>query len=260
MARDVLVTGATGTLGWKVVGAATAAGHHVRAMIRRSHVGYTGVHWSQGDLLAGTGVDAAVDGMDVIMHCATQATGDKDVTSTQNLITAAKRAGVAHIIYISISTYRSSASTGFRCRTTGRSCASSGRSTRRASGVGHTVLRATQLHDLIKTSFAIQRGAVPAHPYPRGRQAACRTHRLRICRASRLHRWPRRPYTRRAGTHGPRRPGRASARRRSAGAGAHRRRLPNGCEPGAGQCGRHHRLCRIPRGGQIKFAHLSASP
>jgi uncharacterized protein YbjT (DUF2867 family) len=52
MTREVLVTGATGTLGRKLVGAATAAGHHVRAMSRRSHVGYTGVHWSQGDLLA----------------------------------------------------------------------------------------------------------------------------------------------------------------------------------------------------------------
>jgi uncharacterized protein YbjT (DUF2867 family) len=102
MARSVLVTGATGTLGRKVVGEAIAAGHHVRAMSRRSHVGYTGVHWSQGDLLAGTGVDAAVDGVDVIVHCATQGTRDKDVTSTQNLITAARRAGVAHIIYVSI--------------------------------------------------------------------------------------------------------------------------------------------------------------
>src|SRR5260370_37952032 len=99
MARAVLVTGATGTLGRKVVGAATAAGHHVRAMSRRSHVGYTGVHWAQADLLANTGVDAAVEGIDVIVHCATQSTGDKDVTSTENLITAARTAGVAHSIY-----------------------------------------------------------------------------------------------------------------------------------------------------------------
>ena len=55
--RGILITGATGTLGRKVVGAATAAGHHVRAMSRRSHVGYTGVHWAQADLLANTGVD-----------------------------------------------------------------------------------------------------------------------------------------------------------------------------------------------------------
>ena len=61
MARTVLITGATGTLGRKVVGTATAAGHDVRAMSRRSHVGYTGVHWTQADLLADTGIDAAVE-------------------------------------------------------------------------------------------------------------------------------------------------------------------------------------------------------
>ena len=72
MTREVLVTGATGALGRKLVGAATAAGHHVRAMSRRSHVGYTGVHWSQGDLLANTGIDAAVEGVDVVVHGATQ--------------------------------------------------------------------------------------------------------------------------------------------------------------------------------------------
>ena len=102
MGREVLVTGATGTLGRKLVGAATAAGHNVRAMSRRSHVGYTGVHWAQADLLANTGVDAAVEGVDVVVHCATQGTGDKDVTSTENLIAAARRAGVAHIVYVSI--------------------------------------------------------------------------------------------------------------------------------------------------------------
>ena len=50
---QVLITGATGTLGHRVVGEATEAGHKVRALSRRDHVGYTGVHWSQGDLLTG---------------------------------------------------------------------------------------------------------------------------------------------------------------------------------------------------------------
>ena len=36
MARDVLITGATGTLGHRVVGEATEAGHNVRALSRRS--------------------------------------------------------------------------------------------------------------------------------------------------------------------------------------------------------------------------------
>ena len=150
MVREVLITGATGTLGRKLVGAATAAGHHVRAMSRRSHVGYTGVHWSQGDLLANTGVDAAVEGVDVVVHCATQGTGDKDVTSTENLITAARRAGVAHIVYVSIVGIDRIPLPYYKTKL---------RVERdlEASSVGHTVLRATQFHDLIKMSFSIQR-------------------------------------------------------------------------------------------------------
>jgi uncharacterized protein YbjT (DUF2867 family) len=150
MTHEVLVTGATGKLGRKLVGAATAAGHRVRAMSRRSHVGYTGVHWSQGDLLANTGVDAAVDGVDVIVHCATQGTGDKDVTSAQNLITAARRAGVAHTIYVSIVGIDTFPLPYYQTKLGVERALD-------ASGIGHTVLRATQFHDLIKLTFSIQR-------------------------------------------------------------------------------------------------------
>jgi uncharacterized protein YbjT (DUF2867 family) len=150
MSRSVLVTGATGTLGRKLVGAATAAGNNVRAMSRRSHVGYTGVHWAQGDLLANAGVDAAVDGMDVIVHCATQFTRDKDVTSTQHLIAAARRAGVAHIIYVSIVGIDRIPLPYYKTKLRVEQAL-------QASDVGHTVLRATQFHDLIKLIFAVQR-------------------------------------------------------------------------------------------------------
>ncbi|WP_110318772.1 SDR family oxidoreductase [Mycolicibacterium moriokaense] len=150
MPRGILITGATGTLGRKLVGAATAAGHHVRAMSRRSHVGYTGVHWAQGDLLANTGVDAAVEGIDVIVHCATQGTGDKDITSTENLITAARRAGVAHIVYVSIVGIDQIPLGYYTTKLRVEHALES-------SDVGHTVLRATQFHDLIKVIFSIQR-------------------------------------------------------------------------------------------------------
>jgi uncharacterized protein YbjT (DUF2867 family) len=150
MSRHVLVTGATGTLGRKVVGAATAAGHQVRAMSRRSHVGYTGVHWAQGDLLANSGVDAAVDGVDVVVHCATQGTRDKDVASTENLITAARKAGVSHIVYVSIVVIDRIPLPYYKTKLRVERVLE-------ASGIGHTVLRATQFHDLIKMSFTIQR-------------------------------------------------------------------------------------------------------
>jgi uncharacterized protein YbjT (DUF2867 family) len=150
MTRDVLITGATGTLGRKVVGAATEAGHQVRAMSRHSHVGYTGVHWAQGDLLANTGVDAAVDGIDVIVHCATQGTRDKDVTSTENLVTAARKARVPHIIYVSIVGIDRIPLPYYKTKLRVEH-------TLESSGIGHTVLRATQFHDLVKMTFALQR-------------------------------------------------------------------------------------------------------
>lgn len=150
MAARVLVTGATGTLGRRVVGAATAAGHQVLAMSRRPHVGYTGVHWAQADLLTGSGVDAAVDGADVVVHCATQATRDKDVTSMQHLLAASRRGGVNHVVHVSIvgidriplPYYRTKLRVEHELE---------------ASGLPHTVLRATQFHDLIATTFSVQR-------------------------------------------------------------------------------------------------------
>jgi uncharacterized protein YbjT (DUF2867 family) len=152
MSRRVLVTGATGTLGRKVVGAATEAGHRVRAMSRRSHVGYTGVHWAQGDLLSATGIDAAVEGVDVVVHCATQGTGDKDVVSAENLIRAARTAGVAHIVYVSIVGIDQIPLPYYKTKLRVERALET-------SGVAHTVLRATQFHDLVRMSFAVQRFA-----------------------------------------------------------------------------------------------------
>jgi uncharacterized protein YbjT (DUF2867 family) len=150
MASRVLVTGATGTLGRQVVGAATAAGHHVLAMSRRSHVGYTGVHWSQADLLTGEGVDAAVDGIEVIVHCATQGTRNKDVASMENLLAAARRAGVGHIVHVSIAGIDRIPLPYYRTKLRVEQAL-------QASGLGHTVLRATQFHELIEVVFSIQR-------------------------------------------------------------------------------------------------------
>ena len=144
MTYEVLVTGATGTLGRQVVGAATAAGHRVRALSRRSHVGYTGVHWSQGDLLSGSGMDAAVDGIEVIVHCATQAIGNKDAVAADHLIGAARRGGVAHIIYVSIVGIDAIPLPYYKTKLRVEQALA-------ASGIGHTVLRATQFHDLIET-------------------------------------------------------------------------------------------------------------
>ncbi|BBY82074.1 NAD(P)H-binding protein [Mycolicibacterium pulveris] len=150
MGRSVLVTGATGTLGHCVVPEAVDAGHRVRALSRKNRMGYTGVHWARGDLLAGTGLAAALDGVDVVVNCATQFAGDKDVTSMANLIEAARRAGVGHIVHVSIVGIDRIPLPYYRTKLRVEQLLET-------SDIGHTVLRATQFHDLIHAIFAAQR-------------------------------------------------------------------------------------------------------
>ena len=97
----MLVTGATGTLGREVLPVAVAAGHRVRALSRHNHSD-DDVRWHRCDLLTGAGVDAALQGVDVVINCATQFVGDKDVTSMRNLVASARRAGVGHVVHVSI--------------------------------------------------------------------------------------------------------------------------------------------------------------
>ncbi|MGV0837375.1 SDR family oxidoreductase [Mycolicibacterium thermoresistibile] len=146
---ELLITGATGTLGRRVVDAAVTRGHRVRALSRADRNG-TEVRWHRGDLLTGDGVAAAVDGVDVIVHCATQPTGDKDVTATQQLITAARRAAAPHLIYVSIVGVDRIPLPYYRTKLRVEQLLA-------ASDVAHTVLRVIQFHDPIVTLFAVQR-------------------------------------------------------------------------------------------------------
>lgn len=150
MSRQVLVTGATGTLGRRVVPAAAAAGHQVHALSRGDRHDDDAVRWHRGDLLEGAGIERAVAGVDTIVHCATQPTGDKDVASMQNLITAARAAGVGHVIYVSIVGIDQIPLPYYRTKLRVEQLLES-------SDVGHTILRATQFHDLITTTFSVQR-------------------------------------------------------------------------------------------------------
>ncbi len=146
----VLVTGATGTLGRQVSAAAVAAGHDVFALSRSEHTDSGQLHWRRADLLSGERIDAAVDGVNVIVNCATQPTRDRDVTSMQNLTAAVRRAGVGHLVHVSIVGIDRIPLPYYRTKLRVEQVLA-------ASGVGHTVLRATQFHDLVTTSFAIQR-------------------------------------------------------------------------------------------------------
>src|SRR5215468_3073443 len=96
----VLVTGGTGTLGRRVVPRLRDAGCSVRVLSRRSHEASEDIEYVIGDVTTGEGLDAAVAGVEIIVHCAGSSKGDE--AKTLNLVRAASRAGTRHLVYISV--------------------------------------------------------------------------------------------------------------------------------------------------------------
>jgi uncharacterized protein YbjT (DUF2867 family) len=100
MTAPVLVTGGTGTLGRRLVARLRDTGCNVRVLSRRHHEGADGIEFITGDLATGEGIEPAVDGAGTIVHCAGSSKGDED--KARNLVQAASRAGVVHLVYISV--------------------------------------------------------------------------------------------------------------------------------------------------------------
>jgi uncharacterized protein YbjT (DUF2867 family) len=101
MPELILVTGGTGNLGSKVVRRLQERGCRVRVLSRKERPSQTGVEYVVGNLGKGTGLDQALVGVDVIVHCASATKGD--VEATRNLVNAAKALKIPpHLIYISI--------------------------------------------------------------------------------------------------------------------------------------------------------------
>jgi uncharacterized protein YbjT (DUF2867 family) len=99
-AREILVTGGTGSLGSRVVDRLKEAGEDVRVMSR-----YRRANTVRGDLLTGEGLEEAVEGVGTIIHCASsplRKTRQVDVEGTKLLLQEAARAGVSHVVFISI--------------------------------------------------------------------------------------------------------------------------------------------------------------
>jgi uncharacterized protein YbjT (DUF2867 family) len=147
----ILLTGGTGTLGRLVVPLLHEADIEVRILSRQDHDSVAGIEFVTGDLAAGEGVEAAVAGVETIVHCAGSAKGDHDKTRT--LVRAAARAGVRHLVYISVvGADRVPVVSGVDRAMFGYYAAK--RAAERLvaeSGLGWTILRATQFHDLLLT-------------------------------------------------------------------------------------------------------------
>ena len=105
---DVLVTGATGFLGAALLPRLQQEGHAVRAYARRPEAVAGGVPVVQGDAVEGTGLDEALEGIDVayyLIHSMEGAGSSKsfdtlELRSVENFAAAAQRAGVRRTIYL----------------------------------------------------------------------------------------------------------------------------------------------------------------
>jgi nucleoside-diphosphate-sugar epimerase len=80
MTSPILVTGGTGTLGRLVVRRLRDAGCDVRVLSRRSREAEDDIEFVTGDLATGAGIEPAVDGAEIIVHCAGTTKGNEHGT------------------------------------------------------------------------------------------------------------------------------------------------------------------------------------
>lgn len=167
MTSPILVTGGTGTLGRQVVSRLREAGRDVRVLSRHPHPAADGVTYVTGDLVRDEGLEAAVDGAPIIVHCAGGRTGDDE--AARNLARAASRAGARHLVCISVIGADRIPVTSRIDRVMFGYFASklSAEQAVAGAGVPWTTLRAAQFHDLI-LMVAQQMAKLPVIPAPAG--------------------------------------------------------------------------------------------
>ncbi|MDQ2755096.1 MAG: NAD(P)H-binding protein [Actinomycetota bacterium] len=164
MPNPVLVTGGTGTLGRLVVARLRDAGQPVRVLSRHpgsDHTSDGDLTHVTGDLLKETGIEEAVAGVSTVLHLAGGPKGD-DV-ATRHLAQAAARAGVSHLVLISIIGADRLPLGFYRAKVTAEREVME-------SGVPFTRLRAAQFHDFVLT-LAQRVSASPVLAVPTGVRA-----------------------------------------------------------------------------------------
>ncbi|MFO7983792.1 MAG: NAD(P)H-binding protein [Desulfuromonadales bacterium] len=101
----ILVTGASGFIGRRLVPALIEKGQEVRCLSRSERVDETGAEWVSGDLLQPETIDAALAGVDTayyLVHSLDRRDfGQVDREAARNFVSAADHCGVRRVIYLS---------------------------------------------------------------------------------------------------------------------------------------------------------------
>lgn len=153
----IAVAGGTGVVGHHVIDAVRASGHRAVVLSRS-----TGV-----DLTTGAGLDAALDGVDAVVDTANISTLSADeatrffTAATGNLVAAAERAGVRHVVLLSIVGIDRMPQDYYAGKVAQERVVE-------ASRVPWTIMRATQFHEFAAQLF--ERAKLgPLHVAPRAR-------------------------------------------------------------------------------------------
>ncbi|MFI0790011.1 SDR family oxidoreductase [Streptomyces lydicus] len=157
----ILVTGGTGTLGRPLIDRLLDDGHDVHSLSRRPHTGTERPRLRSHavDLQDATGLREALAGVDAVVHCASTPSGG-DAEAAGHLIDAARAVGVPHLVYISIVGVDRVPLGYYRTKLAVERLIED-------SGIGWTVLRTTQFHDLVLQ--VVKAGArSPVVPVPTG--------------------------------------------------------------------------------------------
>jgi uncharacterized protein YbjT (DUF2867 family) len=148
MQAPIMVTGGTGALGRRVVARLRNAGYSVRSLSRHAHDAEDGIEFLSADLATGEGIERALDGSEIIIHCAGSSKGDEN--KARHLVHAASRVGVRHLAFISVVGADRIPMAGRIDRAMFGYFGSKLAAERMVSesGLPWTTLRATQFHDL----------------------------------------------------------------------------------------------------------------
>jgi uncharacterized protein YbjT (DUF2867 family) len=101
--------------------------------------------WVQADLATGAGVATALRDVDIVIHAASQPTGQThkvDVLGTQRLLHEACQAGISHVVYLSIVGIEHIPLPYYRAKLAAEALV-------QTSGLSWSIIRATQFHQLI---------------------------------------------------------------------------------------------------------------
>ncbi|MFC6707867.1 SDR family oxidoreductase [Flexivirga alba] len=144
--QPVLVTGGTGTIGSRAVLELLRSGVPAKVLTRMPGHATTGAQEIEGDLATGSGLVEAVAGVQSVIHCASNAahSQDVDIDGTARLCEAlAAHNPDARLIHVSIVGCWDNPLPYYRAKAAAETAVTS-------SGRPHVIVRATQLHELVR--------------------------------------------------------------------------------------------------------------